>query len=560
MLVAGLSDGSRGAAAAIFEGARPAAAIEEHKLRRNMGEADVPLRALEQCLRQVGARPTNLSMVTIAGRPRTARSRDARLRGRLAQSAQGRGTPQAGDIERRAGLLHALRRAVPETTPIAELEHHLCHAASVFHASPFDRALVLTLDECGDMWAGLLALGEGTGIEVLRPLRFPNSLGWLYSQVTELLGYRRGGDEHKTQWLSQCGSPEPDLIQVFRDLFVRDADGLPVLAPHVLERDGANAWRLSRRVAARLGLRATNPPERGVQAVIARSVQAFLEETVVGLVERYRASSGARHLCVAGGVFLNVLLVRALERRTGFDEVFVQPVAGNHGTALGAAYLGHTQQMDNARREALTHLQLGPEASPDEIKSVLDNCKVVYAYFEREDQLLARTAALLARDQIVGWHQGRMEFGSRALGNRSILASPFSPYVKENLNRFIKHREDFHPFVLSVPEERAAQFFDYSPNCRFAASVGELRPGCPELAPLTFGGRQVRLHVVSASTNPRFHALLERAGETLPAPVLVNTSFNLFGEPLVCEPRDAVRSFYCAGIDALVMGEFVVVK
>jgi carbamoyltransferase len=235
-------------------------------------------------------------------------------------------------------------------------------------------------------------------------------------------------------------------------------------------------------------------------------------------------------------------------------------VAGNHGTSLGAAYLARKRFTGNPRREPLAHLQLGPEAEPREIKAVLDNCKVVYTHFGREDQLLARTAGLLGRQQIVAWYQGRMEFGFRALGNRSILASPFSAYVKENLNHFIKHREDFHPFVLSVPAERAAELFEYGPNCRFAASVGELRPGCAELEHLTFGSRQVRLHLVEAAASPRLHALLHRFGETAPAPVLVNTSFNLFGEPLVCEPRDAMRSFYCAGVDAMVMGDFLVVK
>jgi carbamoyltransferase len=184
----------------------------------------------------------------------------------------------------------------------------------------------------------------------------------------------------------------------------------------------------------------------------------------------------------------------------------------------------------------------------------------VYDYCADDNELLDKTAKLLAGNKIVAWFQDRMEFGFRALGNRTIVASPFSPYVTENLNHYLKRREEFHPFVLSVPAESAAALFDCSDNCRFAAAVGELRPGTPELERFVFGSRRVRLHLVEQAVNPTFHALLHRFGRSAPAPVLVNTSFNLFGEPLVCDPRAAVRSFYCSGIDAMAIDRFLLVK
>jgi carbamoyltransferase len=191
---------------------------------------------------------------------------------------------------------------------------------------------------------------------------------------------------------------------------------------------------------------------------------------------------------------------------------------------------------------------------------VLDNCKITYRYLSGEEQTVEEAVGLLLRDKIVAWCQGRTEFGHRALGNRSLLASPFSEYVIENVNQFIKHREEFHPFALSVPAERASDYFDASPNCRFMASLATLTGPVAGLERFAFHGNAVRVHTVERHDNPLFWKLLHKFGESAPAPILVNTSFNLFGEPLVTDPRGAVRSFYCAGVDALALGPFLLVK
>lgn len=561
MLILGVSDLERNPAVALFNGRDPGplAAIEEEKLDRSRSDGPVPRLAIDYCLKHIGARPQDITAIAVAGRPKRAWFREEKLRfDLLASGAVGRRPAWSGGrIARRLGRQQLVRRIVGREVPFVSFEHHHCHAASAFYASPFDKALVLTLDGAGDMWSGLIAVGEGSDLKPIKSLPFPNSLGWLYAQVTEMIGFRPGADEHKTQWLSSSGAP--DYVGVFRRLFKTDSDGLPVFDRRYLAREVAESWRLSRDVSAQL------PPagarDNGARAAtIARSVQDFVEGTIVDLAERYRKATDTRYLCLAGGVFLNVLLVRALERRTGFDKVFVQPASDNPGTALGAGYLAPRRLGGQVERSPLTHLHLGPGFDPQEIKSVLDNCKLIYRYFQSEHELLDTTATLLAQNRIVAWYQGRTEFGLRALGNRTIVASPFSPFVKENLNQYIKHRQDFHPFVLSVPSEDAAAYFDCSDNCRFAASVGELKPGMPALETFTFGARQVRLHLSDAAANPRFGGLLRQFGKRAEAPVLVNTSFNLFGEPLVCDPRAAVRSFYCSGIDALVIGDFLVVK
>jgi len=562
MLIVGISDLGRNPAVAVFDdaSASPLAAIEENKLNRRYEDHGVPVRALEFCLSAAGARMQDITAIGIAGRPHRARLREEHMRRGLFPERRpgGRADWSEGTVGRRIGRAHRLRDLVGAHVPTHSFEHHLCHAGGAFYSSGFDRALILTLDGSGDMWSGLIAIGEGSEIRRLRPMAFPNSLGWLYGQVTELLGFRPGIDEHKTQWLSCQG--EPAFIDVFRRLFRDDIDELPVIDKTALSIQAGKRLHLSSALSAELQLSPAGNRGLAHSAAVARSVQDFLEERVVALAQAYRRRTGARDLCVSGGVFLNGLLVRALEQRAGFDRVFVQPAPDNPGTALGAAMLLRRRLTGRPMAAPVTNAYLGPEFGATAIKPVLDNCKLIYGYPQTEDQLLAETVRLLLQGKIVAWYQGRMEFGHRALGNRSILASPFAPFVKENLNEFIKHRQGFHPFLLSMPSDVAASYVEASDNCRFVGSIGELRSGIPALESFTVDGRRVRVHLVEASVNPRFAALLRRFGREAAAPILVNASFNLFGEPLVCDPRDAVRSFYCSGLDALVIGDFLLQK
>src|SRR5436190_1729186 len=489
MLTLGIWSFGRDSSAVLVDETSIVSAIEEEKLSRSTGMGGIPRLAIARCLDQCKAKISDVQFAAFPRRLPISTLRETRFRLQRTLSGSGAAwTHSLGRNFREAAQLRQTRRLYGASTPFLFFEHHLCHAASAYYASPFDHALVLTLDESGDMRSGSLYLGEGDELRLLQPLRFPNSLGWFYSRVTQLLGLRARRDEHKVQWLSK--------------------DGKPDFAP----------------------------------------------------AEPYRKEHSVDSLCVAGGLFLNVFLVRALETRSGFKNVYVQPVAGNSGAALGAALLAR-KSLGRPARQSLPHLYLGPGFSSSEIKSVLDNCKVIYKYPSGEEPLFAEVAQLLLRDKIVAWFQGRTEFGHRALGNRSILASPFSEYVIENVNQYIKHREDFHPFAFSAPAETVSKFFDCSPNCRFMASLGTLKLGVPAaLERFAFEGRTVRVHAVERETNPRFWRLLHKFGERAPAPVLFNTSFNLFGEPLVSDPREAIRSFYCAGIDALAIGDFLVVK
>ncbi len=560
MLVLGISDLDHDAAAALLGAEGPIAALEEEKLSRT-AFAGVPQMAIERCLTEAKTQISSLSMVGVACRPKRAWLRDEGGQWHAFAGPSG-GRGQRGSQEElfwKLEQLRAFRGLAGPAVPVVNFEHHLCHAASAFYPSGFDRALVLTLDQCGDMWSGLLAIGQGTRLNALRPMRFPNSLGWFYSRVTELLGFRPGRDEHKVQWMSKEGSP--GFLPVFRKLFSRGPDGLPMLNLQYVATGRTGRATFVPEIVRELGIADPSAIHQGrLRADIARSAQEFAQETVTELAEAWRLKTGATNLAVAGGLLLNVMLARALEKCTGFERIFVQPVAGNPGCALGAAYLARHRLNPDLGPQPLSHLYLGPRLEDEEIKAVLDNCKTIYRYLPSERQLLDETVRLLQDDKIVAWCQGRAEFGHRALGNRSIVASPFSLFVTENLNRYVKRREDFHPFGLSVPAEDAGPLFDCTSNCRFMSSIGNIRGGPKELARFGFNDGAARVHVVERHANPRFWSLLRKFGESAPAPVLVNTSFNLFGEPLVCDPRDAVRSFYCSGIDALVLGNFLVVK
>jgi len=560
MLTLGIWSFGRDSSAVLVDETSIVSAIEEEKLSRSTGMGGIPRLAIARCLEQRNARITDVQLAAFPRRLTVSVLREARFR--LQRTFSGSGAAWAHSLGRNfreAAQLRQTRRLYGASTPFLFFEHHLCHAASAYYTSPFERALVLTLDEFGDMRSGSLYLGEGDELRLLQPLRFPNSLGWFYSRVTQLLGLRARRDEHKVQWLSKDG--KPDFAPAFRKIFQWNTAGLPVLDKRYFGREPEEATAFTEEFLrdSKLDPQAVASDPQ-LRASLARSAREVLEEMVLAIAGRYCKEYSVDSLCVAGGLFLNVFLVRALETRSTLKNVYVQPVAGNSGSALGAALLAR-KSLGRPARQSLPHLYLGPGFSPSEIKSVLDNCKIIYKYPSGEEPLFAEVAQLLLRDKILAWFQGRTEFGHRALGNRSILASPFSEYVIENVNQYIKHREDFHPFAFSAPAETVSQFFDCSPNCRFMASLGTLKPGVPAaLERFAFEGRTVRVHAVERETNPRFWRLLHKFGERAPAPVLFNTSFNLFGEPLVSDPREAIRSFYCAGIDALAIGDFLLVK
>ncbi|MGC2659788.1 MAG: carbamoyltransferase C-terminal domain-containing protein [Bryobacteraceae bacterium] len=438
--------------------------------------------------------------------------------------------------------------------PAAEIvvvEHHNAHAASAFYASPFEEASVLSVDRAGDYRSAVLFQGANEQLTPLRELYFPDSLGDLYNRVTKLLGFEARADEHKVQWLSAAGRPV--YLSLFQEILHQGAASWPHIDLSFFDADRLSYGGFSARFYEAIGSNAHEKVSAEQRADLAASLQIAIEEAVVAML------GSAQNVCLAGGLALNATLTYALEQ--AFGRVFVQPVAGNAGTALGAAlHAWHNFCHEKARIPFHT-LALGPSYNAAEIKQVVENCKLRFRFLPTEGELIERAIAALNDNQIVAWMHGRMEFGPRALGHRSILASPLNPYSSENLNAYIKHRESFRKFAASVPAELAENYFRVGANARYLATVGQVLPEHKETFAAAILARDlIRIHTVHRDENPLYHALLIAAGKSTGLPVLYNTSFNLFGDPLVCTPRDAVRSFYSSGIDALFAGNFLLEK
>jgi carbamoyltransferase len=569
MHVLGLSALEHGPSAAIIGDSGVIAAIEEAKLARTRSVEGIPRRAIQFCLDSAGIKWPDVDRVAIASRPGRTWSRTVLFRTRLALLAPVSSVyflnKASGELGRELNNFRIVRdMAAGARDRVQGFDHHLSHAASAYFPSPFDRALIVTLDERGDGRCGFAGTGEGRQIRELAGIPFPHSLAWFYTQITKLIGFQPHGDEHKTQWLSATGDP------IFADLFTGMLRRAPQSPPHLnakyFERDFAADLSFSDEFYRCLGITREAEPHLDPKlcANIAASLQYACTEIVAEWIETLRKQTGEQALCLAGGLFLNPLLVAAVEEKMGFENIFVQPAAGNEGTALGAAWLAWHQSPPRSRVVPLAGLYLGPSFSNEQIKQVLDNCKATYRWCNSEDQKVDEALHLLQAGRIVAWFQGAAEFGPRALGNRSLLASPWAPYVTDNLNDFVKHREPFRPFALSISEDDCREYFECTTNGRFMTTMATPTAKMRKLLepiPSGFVARDsVRLHVVAREDSPLFWKLLKRSGEKGPAPILVNASFNLFGEPLVITPRDAVRSYFCSGVDALMAGNFLLTK
>ncbi len=524
MVILGLGGILTDAAAALVKGGALIAAAEQKKVARYSRPGQTPMEAVDACLHAAHLERRHVDIVAVV-RPLPAGAETA---------------------------LHLELRAAFPNAQVMLLDHHVAHAASAYFASPFEEATVLTLDRQGDLRCGTRWQGVGNRLTLDRELYFPDSLGELYSRATALLGFDSNADEHKVQWLSTSGDDR--FVGVFEDA-MGIASGWPRQNPAYFDSRRVGSGGFGARLYEALGIADGSPVPAALKHHVAAGVQRATQRAVAEM------AGDGDNLALAGGLAFNALLVHTLETSGRWKNVFVQPVSGNAGTAVGAAlHCWHAAATQNARSPFET-VCLGPSYSAEEIKRVLENCKLRFRYLLTEGELIDNAVAQLNEHKIVAWMQGRMEFGPRALGNRSILASPLDPYSTENLNTYIKHREPFRKFAASVPAELVSDYFHVGSNARFLATVGRVKPAHRATFETAILGQDfVRVHAVRQQDNPLYWSLLHAAGKSTGLPVLYNTSFNLFSDPLVCTPRDAVRSFYSSGIDTLFVGSFLVQK
>lgn len=564
MSILGLSAFYHDSAAALLVGGSLAAAAEEERFRRVKHYSGFPSMAVGYCLGEAGLALEEVEHIVFYEKPLLKFDRivETLLDGWPSTfDACMKGLPGwlSGKLDHR----RLIRRELKTDKPILFSSHHLSHLACAYLTSPFDEAAILTVDGVGEWTTTALAVGRGSGIEPVSELRFPHSLGLLYATLTAYLGFKVNDDEWKVMGLAPYGKPLY-LDRLRRVVEVRE-DGSFRLDLNYFSFHRSATAMFNRRWEELFGRPARRPEEYldEFHADMACSGQKLVEEILVGMAVHARRVTGCQALCLGGGVALNGVANWRVFEEAGFTRMHTQPVPGDSGGALGAALLLENTVLKRPRRFHMRHACYGPSHGEGEIRKALSESLLSPVEFQDEPAFLAAVAELLAEGKVVGWYQGRMEFGPRALGARSILADPRSPGVKELINSKIKYRESFRPFAPSVLLEEASKYFDMPAGMEspFMALVPFVRPEMRGVIPgVTHVDGSARVQTLTEEANGAFYRLVREFGRRTGVPVVLNTSFNVRGEAIVDTPRQAVETFQNTGMDALAIGGMVVVK
>jgi carbamoyltransferase len=591
MRILGISAFYHDSAAALVEDGHIVAAAQEERFTRKKHDPSFPMHAIGYCLEAAGARLSEIDHVAFYDKPFLKFER--LLETYIALAPAGfRSFQMAIPLWLKEKLFQKslLRKKLKEFDEdfdgarLLFTEHHLSHAASAFYPSPFDKAVVLTMDGVGEWATTSAALGEGNRLEIFQEIHFPHSLGLLYSAVTYYTGFKVNSGEYKVMGLAPYGQPK--YAQLILDhLIDLKPDGSFRLDLSYF--DYCTGLTMTNERFAKLFGQPVRAPDQLLTPFhmdVAASIQAVLDEAVLRLTRSLAGKTGMRNLCLAGGVALNCVANGKVLRDGKFDHIWIQPAAGDAGGAVGAALAAFHQFKGEPRSvaagDAMSGAFLGPEFSQDQIERRLTAAGARFSVLDT-DEMIQATAKALSDQLAVGWFQGRMEFGPRSLGARSILGDPRSPAMQKNLNLKVKYRESFRPFAPAVLREDVSDWFELNSDSPYMLVVADVRDdkrramsaeqhalfgidklnvSRSEIPAVTHVDYSARVQTVSADTNPLFHRLLREFKALSGCPVLVNTSFNVRGEPIVCTPEDAFRCFMGNELDVLVVGNCVLRK
>jgi carbamoyltransferase len=594
MYILGISSYYHDSGACLLHDGKILSAVQEERFSRIKHDNSFPHQAIQYCIKQAGIEPVEIDNIVFYEKPFLKFER--LLETYLAFAPRGfRSFASAMPIwikeklYQKYNLVKSLENSLdPDVDWSKKLlfsEHHLSHAASAFYPSPFKEAAVLTLDGVGEWTTTSLAVGDGKDLTVLKEIHFPHSLGLLYSAFTYYTGFKVNSGEYKVMGLAPYG--EPKYVDLIKDNLIQ------------IKEDGSFNLDMSYFDFC-IGLTMTNekfhelfggPPRESEAELsqremdIAASVQKVTEEVLIKLAKNIAKETGKKNLCLAGGVALNCVANGILSREKIFENIWVQPAAGDAGGALGAAlatwHLAHDRERNVVTcRDEMSGSYLGPSFTNNEIEDFLIQAGAIFHKLD-EEELIDRVADALSTEKAVGWMQGRMEFGPRALGNRSIIADPRSALMQRQLNLKVKYRESFRPFAPSILREHVGEWFEHNGDSPYMLLVANVKDGKrlemsaeqqalfgieklnvprSSVPAITHVDYSARIQTVHADTNPKYHALITRFNEITGCPLVVNTSFNVRGEPIVCSPADAFKCFMGTELDVLALGNYLLLK
>ena len=562
MYILGISCFYHDGAAALIKDGKIVAAAEQERFSRKKHDFSFPKNAIEYCLREAGITINEVDHVGFYEKPLVKFDRI------LSQHLEM--WPKSflpfylalpSWINEKLRFRRVLKKNLKAKKDILYIPHHLSHAASCFLVSPFEKAAILTVDGVGEWQTTTFGVGDKNEIKLQKEINFPHSLGLLYSAITGYLGFKVNNDEYKVMGLAPYGSPI--YMEKLKKLIDIKDDG-----SYQLNMDyfcyHYKMTMANKKFIAEFG--APRKPESEVTQYhkdLAASLQKLLEEILIKILNHIYSVTGQKNLCIAGGVGLNSVANGKILKNTPFENIYIQPAAGDAGGAIGTAFYIYNSWLKMPRAQVQTSAFLGPEFSDEEIQKYLDEKEIVYEEYNDESELNKKVVQLIFDNKVIGWFQGRMEWGPRALGARSILSNPCNPDMKEILNLKVKHREQFRPFAPVVCADDAPAYFECDTPIPLPSDfmlmvypiVEATREKIPAVTHVDGSGR---LQTIRRDQNPRYYDLIKEFGKLSGTPILINTSFNIRGEPIVCTPHDAYRCMMGTGIDCLVAGKFLI--